>query len=100
MAGKRVRDEGRGPGRPRDERVDRAVLDAVVDLVAEKGLGAVPMDAVALRPGAEATPEELREFVRGQVAAYKYPRVVWLVDALPKGATGKILKREVAATRP
>ncbi|MEU7297948.1 acyl-CoA synthetase, partial [Streptomyces exfoliatus] len=40
------------------------------------------------------------EFVRGQVAAYKYPRVVWIVDTLPKGATGKILKREIAATRP
>ncbi|MGA5065229.1 TetR/AcrR family transcriptional regulator [Streptomyces exfoliatus] len=49
MAGKRVRDEGRGPGRPREERVDRAVLDAVVALVTEKGLGAVTMDAVALR---------------------------------------------------
>jgi long-chain acyl-CoA synthetase len=30
------------------------------------------------------------------VAAYKYPRLVWLVDALPKGPTGKLLKREIA----
>jgi long-chain acyl-CoA synthetase len=30
------------------------------------------------------------------VAAYKYPRVVWLVDDLPKGPTGKILKREIS----
>ncbi|GHE30217.1 TetR family transcriptional regulator [Streptomyces hydrogenans] len=44
-----MRDEGRRPGRPREERVDRAVLDAVVALVTEKGLGAVTMDAVALR---------------------------------------------------
>ncbi len=29
------------------------------------------------------------------VAAYKYPRHLWVVDQLPKGATGKILKREV-----
>ncbi|MER7600289.1 TetR/AcrR family transcriptional regulator [Streptomyces hydrogenans] len=49
MAGTRMRDEGRRPGRPREERVDRAVLDAVVALVTEKGLGAVTMDAVALR---------------------------------------------------
>ncbi|MFI0989040.1 TetR/AcrR family transcriptional regulator [Streptomyces exfoliatus] len=49
MAGKRVRDEGRGPGRPREERVDHAVLDAVIALVTEKGLGAVTMDAVAQR---------------------------------------------------
>ena len=35
-------------------------------------------------------------YVKAQVAAYKYPRRVWLVDALPKGPTGKILKREIA----
>jgi long-chain acyl-CoA synthetase len=51
--------------------------------------------AVALKDGAEATPEELREFVKEHVAAYKYPRQVWLVDELPKGPTGKILKREI-----
>ena len=51
--------------------------------------------AVALKPGADTTPEELRAYVKSQVAAYKYPRHVWLVDALPKGATGKILKREI-----
>ena len=50
---------------------------------------------MALVPGATVTEAELREHVRAQVAAYKYPRVVWLVDALPKGPTGKILKREI-----
>ena len=30
------------------------------------------------------------------MAAYKYPRHVWFVDDLPKGATGKILKREIS----
>lgn len=39
---------------------------------------------------------ELRELAREQVTAYKYPRHVWLVDELPKGPTGKILKREIA----
>ena len=39
--------------------------------------------------------EELRTFVKEQVAAYKYPRRVWFVDELPKGPTGKILKREI-----
>jgi long-chain acyl-CoA synthetase len=51
--------------------------------------------AVALNAGAEATVEELREYAKGQVAAYKYPRHVWIVDELPKGPTGKILKREI-----
>jgi long-chain acyl-CoA synthetase len=52
---------------------------------------------VALKPGATADPEELKSFVRERLAAYKYPRSVWLVDALPKGPTGKILRREVSA---
>jgi long-chain acyl-CoA synthetase len=30
------------------------------------------------------------------VAAYKYPRHIWFVDELPKGPTGKILKREIS----
>ncbi|MFI6940353.1 TetR/AcrR family transcriptional regulator [Streptomyces sp. NPDC050418] len=41
----------RGPGRPRQEHMTRAVLDAVVDLVAESGMGALTMDAVAARAG-------------------------------------------------
>jgi long-chain acyl-CoA synthetase len=53
--------------------------------------------AVALKPGASATPEELRAFARDRMAAFKYPRRVWLVDALPTGPTGKILRREVHA---
>ncbi|WP_034263342.1 TetR/AcrR family transcriptional regulator [Actinospica robiniae] len=39
----------RGPGRPRDERVTAAVLNAVIELVAEEGLQALTMDAVAAR---------------------------------------------------
>jgi long-chain acyl-CoA synthetase len=49
---------------------------------------------VELREGLEATVEELREYVKARVAAYKYPRHVWLA-ALPIGPTGKILKREI-----
>jgi len=52
--------------------------------------------AIRLRPGRTATPEELRDYVKARVAPYKYPRHVWLVDALPQGPTGKILKREIA----
>ena len=52
---------------------------------------------VALRTDATVTVEELRAYVKARVAAYKYPRHVWFVDSLPKGATGKILKREIAA---
>jgi AMP-binding enzyme C-terminal domain len=41
---------------------------------------------VVLKPGVQATGTELREFVKRQVAAYKYPRHVWRLDELPKTA--------------
>lgn len=51
MADEQVQRTRRGPGRPRQEHVTRAVLDAVVDLVAESGMNALTMDAVAARAG-------------------------------------------------
>ncbi len=53
--------------------------------------------AVALREGSTATPEDIIAFAKERIAGYKYPRTVWVVDALPKGPTGKILRREVHA---
>ena len=47
-------------------------------------------------PGAEVTPDELVAWGKEQFAAYKYPRIVELVDALPMTSTGKILKRELS----
>jgi long-chain acyl-CoA synthetase len=51
--------------------------------------------AVSLHPGAALSIEELREYVKARVAPYKYPRVIWILDDLPKGDTGKILKRTI-----
>jgi long-chain acyl-CoA synthetase len=51
--------------------------------------------AVSLKDGEEVGSGELIAFVREQVASYKYPRRIWFVDELPKGPTGKILKREI-----
>ena len=73
-----------------------AVAEAAVIGLPHPALGEEVAAAVALKPGAAVTAEELRNYVKGQVAAYKYPRHVWFVDALPKGATGKIVKREIA----
>ena len=53
--------------------------------------------AVSRVSGASVEPEALRDYVRERVAAYKYPRTVWILDDLPKGPTGKILKREITA---
>ncbi|MET7378592.1 long-chain fatty acid--CoA ligase [Streptomyces sp. NPDC005526] len=72
-----------------------AVAEAAVIGVPHPTHGEEVVAVVALKPGAEAEPDGLKQFVRTQVAAYKYPRQVWIVDALPKGPTGKILKREI-----
>jgi long-chain acyl-CoA synthetase len=72
-----------------------AVLEVAVVGIPHPELGEEVGACVALKPDVSATEAELREFVKSQVAAYKYPRQVWFVDALPKGPTGKILKREV-----
>ncbi len=72
-----------------------AVAEAAVIGLPHPSLGEEVAAAVALKPGAVTTPEELRDYVKGQVAAYKYPRHVWIVDELPKGATGKIQKRDI-----
>ena len=73
-----------------------AVREAAVVGMPHPELGEEIGAAVALKEGQEASPEELQAHVKEQVAAYKYPRMVWLVDELPKGPTGKILKREIA----
>ncbi|MFC9284551.1 long-chain fatty acid--CoA ligase [Streptomyces collinus] len=72
-----------------------AVAEAAVIGIRHDTLGEEIAAVVALRPGARTDGEELRQFVRQRVAPYKYPREVRLVGALPKGPTGKILKREI-----
>jgi long-chain acyl-CoA synthetase len=72
-----------------------AVSEAAVVGVPDDRLGEEVGAAVALRPGQSVDAEDIKQFVRERVAAYKYPRRIWFVDALPKGATGKILKREI-----
>ncbi|HEY9378235.1 MAG TPA: long-chain fatty acid--CoA ligase [Jiangellaceae bacterium] len=72
-----------------------AVAEAAVIGISHPQLGEDVAAAVALKPGAAATPEELREHVKRQVAPHKYPRTVWIVSELPKGPTGKILKRAI-----
>ncbi len=72
-----------------------AVAEAAVIGLPHPTLGEEVAAAVALKHGAAATGADLREFTKSQVAAYKYPRHVWIVDALPKGPTGKILKRDI-----
>jgi long-chain acyl-CoA synthetase len=51
--------------------------------------------AVVLHEGEEIDPDEVSAYVKERIAAYKYPRLVWFLEELPKGPTGKILKREI-----
>ena len=50
---------------------------------------------MTVRPGATATPSELRDFVKARVADHKYPREVDIVETIPKSPTGEILKRAI-----
>ncbi|WP_371795105.1 long-chain fatty acid--CoA ligase [Streptomyces sp. NBC_01718] len=77
-----------------------AVAEAAVLGIPHATLGEEVAAAVALRPGSGTTAEEIKEFMKERVAPYKYPREVWILDALPKGATGKILKREIVRPEP
>jgi long-chain acyl-CoA synthetase len=72
-----------------------AVREAAVLGIPHDEYGEEVGAAVALKEGEEVSADELRKYVKDQVAAYKYPRRVWFVDELPKGPTGKILKREI-----
>jgi long-chain acyl-CoA synthetase len=72
-----------------------AVAEAAVVGMPHESLGEEVGAAVALKDGQEVSAEELRDYVKQRVAAYKYPRRVWFADELPKGPTGKILKREI-----
>ena len=72
-----------------------AVAEAAVVGIPHDSLGEEVGAAVSLKAGQDVSTDELRDYVKQRVAAYKYPRVVWIADELPKGPTGKILKREI-----
>jgi fatty-acyl-CoA synthase len=72
-----------------------AVLEGAVIPIPDERWGEVPLALVALRQGASATTEELIDFCRGRLAGFKVPKTIEFRDVLPKGGTGKILKREL-----
>lgn len=74
-----------------------AVAEAAVIGLPDDLLGEVPFAYVALKPGASATSEELIARCKQELAQYKVPKGIEFLPELPKGPTGKILKR---ALRP
>jgi long-chain acyl-CoA synthetase len=77
-----------------------AVREAAVIGVPDPYRGETVWAYVSLRPGACATPEELTEFCRAELAAYKYPRHIEILSDLPKTPTGKLLRRELRHRAP
>jgi acyl-CoA synthetase (AMP-forming)/AMP-acid ligase II len=70
-----------------------AVYEVAVFGVPDDKWGEAPKAAVVLKPGAALTAEELCDHVRAHLAGFKAPKSVDFLDELPKGSTGKILKR-------
>jgi long-chain acyl-CoA synthetase len=73
----------------------QAVREAAVVGVADEYRGETVKAFVSLRPGTSATEDELIAFCRARMAAYKYPRLVEILDDIPKTVTGKLLRREL-----
>ncbi len=71
------------------------VVECAVVSVPHPELGEDVGAAVSLKPGSTATLEDIQQYVKERIAAYKYPRQIWQLDELPKGPTGKILRRSV-----
>jgi long-chain acyl-CoA synthetase len=75
-----------------------AVREAAVVGIPDPYRGETVKAAISLKTGQSATADELRAFARERLAAYKYPRVVEIMDELPKTASGKIMRRHLRPT--
>ena len=73
-----------------------AVMDAALVGLPHHTLGEEPAAVVTLKPGTQATEDELRGFVAERLAAFKVPvRVLFMSETLPRNPNGKILKNEL-----
>jgi HIP---CoA ligase len=76
-----------------------SVSEVAVVGVPDERLGEVGRAFVVPRPGSTVDPDEIAAWCREQMANYKVPRSVVVVDALPRNASGKVLKFELRESR-
>ena len=74
-----------------------AVAEAVTFAMPHATLGEDVAAAIVLRPGAQATPKDIRQFAIRRVADFKVPRQVFIVKEIPKSSTGKVQRIGLAA---
>jgi fatty-acyl-CoA synthase len=72
-----------------------AVEEAAVIGVEDPDFGQRLAAFVALRPGHSVSEDEVKEFVKHNLARYKVPREVHFIDQLPRNPSGKVLKRQL-----
>jgi long-chain acyl-CoA synthetase len=75
-----------------------AVREAAVVGVPDPYRGETIKAVISLKPGQTVTPEEIKVFARERMAAYKYPRIVEIMEELPKTTSGKIMRRLLQPT--
>jgi long-chain acyl-CoA synthetase len=71
------------------------IVEAAVVGVPDPHYGEEIVAVVAIGPDAELSADDVKAWTAERLAAYKHPRAVMFVDALPKGPSGKILKRSI-----
>ena len=74
------------------------IIEAAVIGIPDDYYGEEVAAVVAVPPGSDLEADDVTSWARERLSAYKMPRVVQFIDALPKGSTGKILKRSIDRT--
>ncbi|WP_082646425.1 AMP-binding protein [Bradyrhizobium valentinum] len=72
-----------------------AIAEAAAFAIAHPRLGDDVAAAIIPHPGAQTTPVQVRQFLQRELASFKIPRRILILDQLPKGATGKVQRRRL-----